>query len=187
MWRFLLSRLLSALVVLLIVSLVTFGLIWLVPGDVASQMADPGASVEELARIRRRFNLDQPWHVQLDSPGTAICCAAILVSRFCSTARSTQAIIERLPVTLSLTLLALTIALVFGVSAGVVAAVRHGTWADQSVMTVWRCSGCRCRISGSASSVFMCSPWRSAGCRLAVSCRSPTMCSAGHARWFCPR
>ncbi len=135
MWRFLLNRLLSALLVLLVVSLVTFGLIWLVPGDVASQMADPGASAEELARIRRRFNLDQPWHAQLFTwYGNLL--RGDLGQSFLLNRSVTQAIIERLPVTLSLTLLALTIALVLGVTAGVFAAVHHGTWVDQSVMAL---------------------------------------------------
>lgn len=135
MWRFLLSRLLSAVLVLSVVSLVTFGLIWLVPGDVASQMADPGASAEELARIRQRFNLDQPWHVQLASWYRNLL-HGDLGQSFLLNRSVTQAIVERLPVTLSLTLLALIIALALGVSAGVVAAVRHGSWADQSVMTL---------------------------------------------------
>lgn len=135
MRRFLLGRLLSAVLVLLVVSLVTFGMIWLVPGDVASQMADPGASAEELARIRQRFNLDQPWHIQLTS-WYANLLRGDLGQSFLLNRSVTQAIIERLPVTLSLTLLALMIALVLGVSAGVVAAVRHGSWADQSVMTL---------------------------------------------------
>lgn len=135
MWRFLLSRLLSAVLVLSVVSLVTFGLIWLVPGDVASQMADPGASAEELARIRQRFNLDQPWHVQLASWYRNLL-HGDLGQSFLLNRSVTQAIVERLPVTLSLTLLALIIALALGVSAGVVAAVRHGSWADQSLMTL---------------------------------------------------
>ena len=135
MLRFLFGRFISALMVLLVVSFVTFGLIWLVPGDVASQMADPGASAEELARIRQRFNLDQPWHVQLVSwYGNLL--RGDLGQSFLLNRSVTQAIIERLPVTLSLTLLALMLALVIGVTAGVVAAVRHGSWSDQSIMAL---------------------------------------------------
>ena len=135
MLRFLFGRFISALMVLLVVSFVTFGLIWLVPGDVASQMADPGASAEELARIRQRFNLDQPWHVQLVSwYGNLL--RGDLGQSFLLNRSVTQAIIERLPVTLSLTLLALMLALVLGVTAGVVAAVRHGSWSDQSIMAL---------------------------------------------------
>ena len=47
-----------------------------------------------------------------------------------------SAILERLPVTLSLAGLALVAAVVMGILAGVLAAIRHGTWSDQSIMTL---------------------------------------------------
>ena len=47
----------------------------------------------------------------------------------------TAAIVERLPVTLSLAGLALVLALALGVLAGIVAAVNHNRWPDQVVMT----------------------------------------------------
>jgi len=132
---FLLNRLVSAALVLLFVSLATFALIWLVPGDVASQIADPGASIEELERIRRRLNLDQPWHLQMLSwYGNLL--RGDLGQSFLLNRGVTEAIIERLPVTLSLTLLALVIAVTLGVAAGILAAVRHGTWTDQGIMAV---------------------------------------------------
>ena len=135
MLRFLLQRLASAFLVLLMVSLCTFVLIWLVPGDVASQLADPGASTEELKRIRERLNLDQPWHIQLFSwYGNLL--RGDLGQSFLLNRSVTDAILERLPVTLSLTLLALAIAVTLGVGAGIVAAVKHGSWADQSIMTL---------------------------------------------------
>src|SRR4029077_505799 len=46
------------------------------------------------------------------------------------------AIIERLPVTLSLTTIALTLATVLGVAAGVLAALRHGHWSDQALSSL---------------------------------------------------
>ena len=46
------------------------------------------------------------------------------------------AILERLPVTLSLTALAFVVSVLLGVAAGVVAAVRHGRLADQGMMTL---------------------------------------------------
>jgi peptide/nickel transport system permease protein len=135
MLQYLINRIASAFLVLFVVSLFTFGLIWLVPGDVAAQLADPGASIEELQRIRARLNLDQPWHVQLVS-WYANLLRGDLGQSFLLNRSVTAAIVERLPVTLSLTLLALVIAVTLGVSAGVIAAVRHGSWVDQSIMTL---------------------------------------------------
>ena len=48
----------------------------------------------------------------------------------------TAAIIERLPVTLSLTALALAFAMVLGIVAGLLAAMRHRSWTDQSIMVL---------------------------------------------------
>lgn len=135
MVRYLAHRMVSAMFVLLVVSIVTFGLIWIVPGDVASQLADPGASVEELQRIRTRLNLDQPKYVQVVTWYSNLL-KGDLGQSFLLNRSVTEAIIERLPVTLSLTGLALLIAIVFGVLAGVLAAVRHGRFSDQVIMAV---------------------------------------------------
>jgi len=135
MLRFLVHRLFSAVPVLFIVSLVSFLLIWLVPGDVASTIADPGASAEELQRIRMRLNLDKPWHLQmLHWYGNLV--QGDLGQSFLLNRGVGQAIVERLPVTLSLTAIALTLSLLLGVLSGVIASVRHGTWLDQSFMTL---------------------------------------------------
>lgn len=135
MGRFLRARLLSALLVLAVVSVASFALIWLVPGDVAASLADPGASAEELARIRARLGLDKPkaqqvvdWYANLARGSLG---DSILLNR-----PVTAAILERLPVTLSIATLAFAIALVAGVGIGILAATRHGRWTDQASMTV---------------------------------------------------
>lgn len=135
MGRFLRTRLLSALLVLAVVSAASFALIWMVPGDVAASLADPGASAEELERIRARLGLDKPkvqqvvdWYANLARGSLG---DSILLNR-----PVTAAILERLPVTLTLATLAFAIALVLGVTIGIVAATRHGRWVDQVAMTV---------------------------------------------------
>ena len=70
----------------LLVSLISFVLIWLVPGDAAAEMAGPSASAEELARIRADLGLDQPIWIQARI-GTGTCCPAISASRCCSPQR----------------------------------------------------------------------------------------------------
>jgi len=135
MGRFVLRRLLASIPALFLVSLITFGLLWLVPGDPASIFLDTSATAEELARVRRELGLDRPflirmgeWYLRLlqGDLGTSL-----LLNR-----SVTSAIFERLPVTLSLTALAFFFAVLIGVAAGVVAAVRHGKAADQGMMTL---------------------------------------------------
>ncbi|MBU3738306.1 MAG: ABC transporter permease [Rhodoferax sp.] len=135
MGRFIVQRLLATIPVLLLVSLITFGLLWLVPGDPASIFLDTSATQEALDRVRRELGLDRPflvrmgdWYVRLlqGDLGTSL-----LLNR-----SVTSAILERLPVTLSLTALAFVVSVLLGVAAGVLASVRHGRALDQGVMSL---------------------------------------------------
>jgi peptide/nickel transport system permease protein len=135
MLRFLGRRLLAALVVLAVVSAASFALIWLVPGDVAASLADPGASAEELERIRARLGVDKPRLQQVVEWYGALARGS-LGDSFLLNRPVTTAILERLPVTMTLAALAFAIALVAGVAIGIVAATRHGRWVDQVAMTV---------------------------------------------------
>ena len=62
----LLRRLFSALPVLAIVSLITFGMIHLIPGDPAAVIAGMSATPEQIARVSHFLHLDQPiWEQYL--------------------------------------------------------------------------------------------------------------------------
>ena len=135
MIRFLAGRLLSAVPVLFIVSILTFVLIYLVPGDVSAELAGPGASGEDIARIRAVYGLDRPFHERL--LGWYVALAQGDLGQSVLLQRSvTRAIFERLPITLSLTGLALLISVAIGVATGVIAAMRVNTWVDQAMMTI---------------------------------------------------
>ena len=135
MGRFIIRRLLASIPVLFLVSLITFGLLWLVPGDPASIFLDASATAEALDRVRHELGLDRPflvrmgeWYVRLlqGDLGTSL-----LLNR-----SVTDAILERLPITLSLTAMAFVASVLLGVTAGVLAAVRHGRAADQGLMSL---------------------------------------------------
>lgn len=135
MARFILHRLLAAVPVLFLVSLITFALLSLVPGDPASAFLDASATAEALERVRRELGLDRPylvrmgeWYLRLlqGDLGTSL-----LLNR-----SVTSAIIERLPVTLSLTAMAFILSALLGMAAGVLAAIRHGRASDQGMMTL---------------------------------------------------
>ena len=120
---------------LLLVSMITFGLLWLVPGDPASIFLDASATAEALDRVRHELGLDRPflvrmgeWYLRLlqGDLGTSL-----LLNR-----GVTEAILERLPITLSLTAMAFVLAVLLGVAAGVLAAMRHGRAADQGLMSL---------------------------------------------------
>jgi peptide/nickel transport system permease protein len=135
MGRYLAYRLLSAIPILLIVSLVSFLIIFLVPGDPASEIAGPGATRDEVIRIRQSLGLDQhvgiqmlTWYRRLLQGDLG---QSILLNR-----SVTSAIIERAPVTLSLACLALALSVGLALILGIAAAVRQNTWVDQSAMTM---------------------------------------------------
>jgi peptide/nickel transport system permease protein len=133
MLRFTLRRIVISVPVLLLVSLLSFAIIWLVPGDPAAAFLDASATPVQLAQIRHQLGLDQPFYLQMISWYGRILHGdlgeSILLHR-----SVVSAIIERVPVTLSLAALALVFAVLMGILAGVLAAMRHGGWADQSIM-----------------------------------------------------
>ena len=135
MGRFLIRRFAGAAVVLLLVSLMTFAMIWLVPGDPASAFLDASATPEQIARLRVALGLDKPLPLQMaDWYGRVLrgdLGQSILLNRSVA-----AALIERLPVTLSLAGFALAFAVIVGVAAGTIAAVNHNRWPDQAVMTM---------------------------------------------------
>jgi peptide/nickel transport system permease protein len=128
-----LRRVAGALPVLLIVSLITFGLMRLIPGDPAAAMAGLSATPRDIAQLRIDLGLDQPLLSQLlrwyggllqGDLGRSILLGKPVVA----------ATMERLPVTIGLSLYALSITLVIGLLAGIVAALRQNSWADQAAM-----------------------------------------------------
>jgi peptide/nickel transport system permease protein len=131
--RLLVLRLLAALPVLLVVSVVSFGLTLLVPGDIAAEMAGQSASREEVAKIRTELGLDRPplermasWYGGLLRGDLG---RSILLNQDVG-----AAIVERLPVTLSLAGLGLGIAALVGVPLGLLAAAKVRGWQDQTAM-----------------------------------------------------
>ncbi len=135
MGRYLAGRLLSTLFVLIIVSFISFCIMQMVPGDPALVMAGAAAPTDEVQRIREQFGLDQPFHVQMlrwyagliqGDLGQSITLSRSVVA----------AIIERLPSTVALACFAFVLTLVFGLVAGVAAALKQDSWIDHAIMTL---------------------------------------------------
>jgi peptide/nickel transport system permease protein len=109
---------------LVLATFVAFWLIKLVPGDPATAIAGENATAEQLAQIRAQLGLDRPLLVQYGS-----WVAGALRGDFGTSLYSGQSVTsllaQRLPVTLSLVFCALLLAVVVGVAAGIVGAVRN--------------------------------------------------------------
>jgi peptide/nickel transport system permease protein len=135
MLRLIASRLLSAIPVLLLVVLIAFFLMRMVPGDPTIVMGGLQSTPQERAQMAQQLGLDQPMTVQLWRWLAGLAQGdmgrSVLLGREVSAVAA-----ERLPVTFSIAIYAFAITLVFGIAAGVVAALGHNTWVDQLLMTV---------------------------------------------------
>lgn len=136
MLSYLASRLLQALLVLVLVSVAVFSILFLLPGDPATLMlSETGASAEAVARLRAQLGLDQPAHIQyLRFVGNAL--RGDLGHSLASGRRVTDEIITYLPATLQLALAAIVIAIVIGTLAGIVAALYQNTAIDTLAMVI---------------------------------------------------
>lgn len=119
---------------LLIIITITFFLIRLAPGGPFS--AEKNVAPEVLRELEKHYGLDKPLGVQyLRYLGGAV--RGNLGPSLKYPGRNVSDLIrEAFPVSLELGVYALLIALVLGITAGVVAASRSGTWCDYLVMSV---------------------------------------------------
>ncbi|MEL4375869.1 ABC transporter permease [Brucella cytisi] len=135
MTALILKRVAQAIPVMLIVAILTFLLMKLLPGDPAILIAGDGASPETVERIRAELGLDQPTIVQLGQWLWNLF-HFDLGRSFLLSQPVSQAIAERLPVTISLALLAFAITIPVGIVMGVVAAYWRDSWFDTGVMSL---------------------------------------------------
>lgn len=128
----LLAEIAKRLAVILLVVVGTFLLIRAAPGDPAMLLAGESGDPAQLERLRAEMGLDQPVLVQL---GLYLRDVAMLdLGESLRQNRPVMdLILERLPNTLALAGAAFLIALVLGVGAGFLAAVRRGTWTDRVI------------------------------------------------------
>ncbi len=134
MLKFILFRILQAIPVLLIVITVTFALVHAAPGGPFD--SEKKVSPEILKNLNERYNLNAPVYEQyLDYLSSLL--QGDLGPSFKYVNRSvTEMILTGLPSTLELGLYAIMIALMIGISAGLLAAVRPNTWIDYVCMSI---------------------------------------------------
>ncbi|GAB2663687.1 ABC transporter permease [Prescottella soli] len=126
------KRILSAIPMLLFVSFFVYALVDLVPGDAATQLAGDNASPEQIEETRQALGLNEPLIVRyIDWLGGVL--RGDLGTSLYSSQTVVQVIGERLPVTLSLTVVTMVIVVSVGLPAGIAAAVRPNSWLDRGL------------------------------------------------------
>ncbi len=118
---------------LLGVSLLIFLVVHALPGDPARMMAGPEATQAAVDGMRARLGLDRPLPVQYGAFLAGIA-RGDLGTSLRSQRPVLQDVAERVPFTLSLAVVSYALAILVGVPAGMLAAIRQGAWPDQLVM-----------------------------------------------------
>jgi peptide/nickel transport system permease protein len=135
MIRYILRRVVSSLPVLIGVVAVTFTLARLIPGNPCTAMLGEKATREVCERFNREKGLDQPLPVQF-----GVFARDMLRGDLGDSIRFkrpvVQIIVERLPVTIELGTVALLIAMLLGIPAGIISAVRRNSAVDIGTMVV---------------------------------------------------
>jgi dipeptide transport system permease protein len=116
------------------VTLVSFLFIRLLPGDPIIAMAgERGLSPERYAQLVTQFGYDRPLYVQYFSYFWDV-----LHGDFGQSISTKQPVLREFmnlfPATIELSLVAIILAVIIGIPAGVFAAVKRGSWFDQSIM-----------------------------------------------------
>lgn len=167
MFGYLLKRIGLLIPTFIGVTLVSFLFIRLLPGDPIIALAgERGLSPERYAQLVAQFGYDRPLYVQYFSYFWDV-----LHGDFGQSISTKQPVLREFmnlfPATIELSLVAILLAVIVGIPAGVFAAVKRGSWFDQSIMGTalvgysmpifwWGCSS-------SSSSPATCSGRRSRG------------------------
>lgn len=150
MTRYIIRRLLGGIVVLWIVSVITFAVFFMLPADPAAQYAGRSPTPAVLQAVREKLGLNDPITTQYGhfvkaifvgrdyAAGTDVdhCPAPCLGFSFRTNQPVTNIIMDALPVTTTLAVGAAVLWIIAGVSIGVLSALRKGSVFDRGAMSV---------------------------------------------------
>ena len=129
------KRLLGMLLLLAGVTFIVFGMMYLAPGDVTVMLAASSPSPEQVAAIRREFGLDQPPWIQYGMFLRRVA-QGDLGDSWIDRRPVMPQVLEAFAYTLRLAAVALALSVALGAAGGIVAAVRHRSATDESILTV---------------------------------------------------
>src|SRR5947199_1796804 len=131
MLRLIVRRLVVGFLVALTVMILAF-LLTRLSGDLAISIAGPSATQADVEIVRKAYGLDRPLYVQFFAWVGRAMIGDFGQSYFFKDSVA-NLIARRLPITLTLGLVGLSLALVISIPLGILAAVRENTWVDRAV------------------------------------------------------
>jgi peptide/nickel transport system permease protein len=137
--RYIVRRLLQSIPLLIGISIIVFIMLQMTPGGPLAAFENPGATgranPEELERMRARYGLDDPLYIQyLKWAGDLV--RGDWGTSFTSGRPVLTVILERLPVTLTVTVIAFVLTILLAFPIGIIAAVKQYTLFDYFFTTV---------------------------------------------------
>jgi peptide/nickel transport system permease protein len=139
MVTYIIRRLLQAVVVLILISILIFLAVRFLPGNpiliYLSQGELESVSVEEEAELMKEFGLDKPLYLQYANWIADVARGDFGIS-IGYRLPVNDLLLERIPVTLNVGLLSFIISCIFGISFGIISAIKRATWMDNVVTSL---------------------------------------------------
>jgi peptide/nickel transport system permease protein len=132
---FIIRRLLWMVVLLLVISFLTFIIFYTLPAaDPAQLRAGRQPTPELLASIRETLGLDKPWYVQYGKYLDRLVFHFDFGYSYQNNTSVKSLIFDRLPATMTLAAGAAIVWLLVGIPVGIISAIKRGTWMDRAAM-----------------------------------------------------
>ncbi len=132
MVSFIVRRLITAVVVVFLISIISFLLLHIIPGDPVIRILGTKATPTQITQLRHELRLDQPMAVQYGNWLWGVFHGNMGKSLIYHEDVG-QLLRERMPITAYLTFLALLFSSILGIFAGVISAVRRGSAIDSAI------------------------------------------------------
>ena len=132
MYRFVVRRLLLAALTMFIVSVATFFMLRLIPGDIIDLMLADFGYAADRSLLEAQMGLDRPVYVQFSSWFLGLLSGDLGDSLWTSRTVAFELSV-RYPVTIELALIAIVTSMVVSIPIGIVTAVRQDTWVDYAL------------------------------------------------------
>jgi len=121
---------------MLIVAIFVFFIMHVIPGNPAAMMLGPEATPEEIEALSKAMGLERPVPIQFVGWISKVIRGNLGVSLFFQGQQVTKVVFEHFKVTLTLTALAIILAMVFGIITGITAAINHNNILDKTIMVI---------------------------------------------------
>ena len=135
MGKYIIRRIFDLLPTIFVVAVIVFIVTRMIPGDPASVMLGPQASVEDIEALRQKLGLNEPLYMQfLQYIGNLL--QGNLGVSYTYNEPIMSLIMDRFPNTVILAISALIIAVIIGIPAGIISASKQNSLLDYSVMLI---------------------------------------------------